>query len=379
MQPRDLSAHSRYVPGEGTEEVARELGLDPDELVALSSNENPFGPSPAAVEVIRGRAATVAGYPKASHTDLTERLAQQWSVSPSQIWLAPGADGAIDCLSRATLEPGDGVLVPDPGFAYYGMSARYHHGTASSYPVRKDADFQVTADDVLEAYDDERMVFLTSPHNPTGSTVALDTLESIADRTDEETLVVVDEAYGEYAAVDSARALIADRDTIAVLRTFSKAYGLAGLRLGYALVPEEWADAYSRVNTPFAVNELACRAGSAALEDDDHLQETIETARWARQYMHEELAADTWESGGNFVLADVGDATAVAEASKRQGVIVRDCTSFGLPGCIRISCGTEPETKRAVQTLNEVIAELELDGSVQATGATAIGDGEGDA
>jgi len=379
MQPRDLSAHSVYVPGEGTEEVARELGLDPDELVALSSNENPFGPSAAAIEVIRGRAATVAGYPKASHTDLTEELARRWSVSPAQVWLAPGADGAIDCLSRAVLEPGDGVLVPDPGFAYYGMSARYHHGTATAYPVRKEAAFQVTPDDVLEAYDGERMVFLTSPHNPTGATLALDTVRAIADRTGEETLVVVDEAYGEYADVDSARTLLADRDDVAVLRTFSKAYGLAGLRLGYALVPEAWADTYSRVNTPFAVNELACRAGRAALDDEEHLERTIETARWARQYMHEALDAHTWESGGNFVLADVGDAAAVAEASKRDGVIVRDCTSFGLPGCVRITCGTEAETKRAVRTLNQVIAELdvEADESGASDGQTTTAEPDG--
>jgi histidinol-phosphate aminotransferase len=357
MNPRDLSEHSVYVPGEGIEEVARDLDLDADDLVALSSNENPFGPSPAAVEAIEQGASTVAGYPKASHTDLTETLAQQWDLFPEQVWLAPGADGAIDCLCRAMLDPDDEVLVPDPGFAYYGMSARYHHGTTATYPVSKAQDFAVTADDVLDAYHGQRLVFLTSPHNPTGATVSLNTVSAIAGRTDEETLVVVDEAYGEYAAGDSARQLLDDRDDVAVLRTFSKAYGLAGLRLGYALVPAAWADVYSRVNTPFAVNELACRAGSAALDDDDHLERTIETARWAREYMHEELSVRTWESGGNFVLAEVGDAERVAEATKEAGVIVRDCSSFGLPGCVRITCGTKAETRDAVQTLNDIVAE----------------------
>jgi histidinol-phosphate aminotransferase len=372
MNPRDLSAHSVYVPGEGIEEVARELGLDPDELVALSSNENPFGPAPAAVEVIEERAATVAGYPKASHTDLTEQLADHWELYPEQVWLAPGADGAIDCLSRAVLEPGEEVLVPEPGFAYYGMSTRYHHGTTATYAVRKARDFEVTADDVLDAYGGERIVFLTSPHNPTGATVDLDTVEAIAARTADETLIVVDEAYGEYAEVDSARQLLDDRDDVAVLRTFSKAYGLAGLRLGYALVPPSWANVYSRVNTPFAVNELACRAGSAALDDDEHLERTIETAHWAREYMHEELSARTWDSGGNFVLADVGDAERVAEAMKQAGVIIRDCTSFGLSGCVRISCGTKEETRRAVRTLNEVLDDEQL-----GSPAPTAGDGEG--
>jgi histidinol-phosphate aminotransferase len=141
---------------------------------------------------------------------------------------------------------------------------------------------------------------------------------------------------------------------VAVLRTFSKAYGLAGLRLGYAIVPGAWADAYDRVNTPFAVNSLACRAGMAALDDRDHVEKTVEAARWARAYMHDHLAVPTWESGGNFVLADVGDGTAVTEAAQRRGVVVRDCSSFGLPGCVRITCGTREGTRRAVETLNEV-------------------------
>ena len=145
---------------------------------------------------------------------------------------------------------------------------------------------------------------------------------------------------------------------MAVVRTFSKAYGLAGMRLGYAVAPEEWADAYARVNTPFGVTELTCRAGLAALDDEDHVERTVETAKWARKYMHDNLEAKTWESGGNFVLVEVGDASAVAEAAQRQGVIVRDCSNFGLAECIRVTCGTKPQTRRAVETINEVLAEV---------------------
>ena len=355
MQPRDLSDHAVYVPGEGTEEVARELGLAPEELVALSSNENPFGPSPDAIDAIRETAPDVGGYPKAAHADLTAAIATEWSLDDEQVWLTPGADGAIDCLSRAMLDPDDTVLCPEPGFSYYPMSARYHHGRARTYPVRKAADFEVDADDILDAYDGDRLIYLTSPHNPTGQTIPLSTVEEIADRTDEETLVVVDEAYGEYTDIESARTLLDGRDDIAVLRTFSKAYGLAGLRLGYALVPEAWADAYGRVNTPFSVSELACRAGIAALDDDEHVERTIDRAAWARSYLREHVDAPSWASAGNFVLFDVGDATAVADAMKREGVIVRDCSSFGLPGCVRISCGTEAETKQAVEVLNQTL------------------------
>jgi len=357
MQPRDLSAHTEYVAGRGIEEVARELGMDPGELIKLASNENAFGPSPAAVEAIERHAGSVSSYPKTSHTDLTERLAADWGVEPAQIWLSAGGDGSLDYISRAVLRPDDEVLVPQPGFAYYGMSARYHHGEVAEYELDQDEGFAQTAERVLSAYDGERIVYLTSPHNPTGTVCPLEDVERIAAETDEETLVVVDEAYGEFADIDSAVGLVRQRDDVAVIRTFSKAYGLAGLRLGYAITPVEWADAYARINTPFAAGELSCRAGLAALDDDEHVKRTVSTAEWAREYIYEHVDAPTWESHGNFVLIQVGDATAVADRLQERGVIVRDCTSFGLPDCIRVTCGTEAETERVVEAINEVLAE----------------------
>ncbi len=363
MNPRDLSDHVAYEAGRGIEEVARELGRDPSTLVKLASNENALGPAPAAVEAIEDAAPTISSYPKSAHADLTSALGDRWGVTDGQIWLANGADGAIDYLARATLRPGDRILVPAPGFAYYEMSARFHHGTVSSYSLEREEDFEQTVETVLDAYDGERVVYLTSPHNPSGSTIDLEAVETIADGTDEETLVVVDEAYGEFAEVDSAVTLIEGtngfepRDDVAVLRTFSKAYGLAGLRLGYAIVPEEWAEAYARVNTPFAASELACRAGLAALDDDGHVERTIEMVTDARARMSGAIDAHVWPSAGNFVLVDVGDASAVAEAMQDRGVIVRDCTSFGLPECVRITCGTDEETARAIETLNEILAE----------------------
>jgi histidinol-phosphate aminotransferase len=355
MEPRDLSSHAVYRAGRGVEEVARELGLDPDDLVKLSSNENPHGPSPAAVEAIRGAADSVHVYPKSSHTDLTDRLAEQWGVTSEQVWLACGGDGALDYLARAMLDPGDRVLTAEPGFAYYAMSARYHHGEVDAYSLSKADDFAQTAETVLEDYDGHRIVYVTSPHNPTGTEMPLDELEALCERTDDDTLVVFDEAYGEFSDRDSAVSLLEERDDLAVLRTFSKVYGLAGLRLGYALVPESWADAYASVNTPFAANRVACKAGLAAIEDDEHVERTVEGARWSREFMYDNLAAPTWESAGNFVLAEVGDASAIADAAQREGVIVRDCTSFGLPECIRVTCGTKSGTRRAVRTLNEVL------------------------
>jgi histidinol-phosphate aminotransferase len=352
MQPRDLSAHVPYEAGRGIEEVARELGFEPDDLVKLSSNENAWGPPPAAVEALRDAAARVHSYPKASHADLVDELAATWGVDSTQVWLANGGDGALDYLARAMLDPGDEVLVSDPGFAYYAMSARYHHGRVNEYPLRKADDFAQTADGVLDHYDGERIVYVTSPHNPTGSEMPLSEIDALAEATDEETLVLVDEAYGEFSETPSAVELVAERDDVAVLRTFSKAYGLAGCRLGYAITPHEWADAYARVNTPFAASEVACRAGLAALGDDEHVEQAVEGTRWAREYLYDHLECPTWTSQGNFVLCEVGDGSRVFEAAKREGVIVRDTSSFGLPECIRITCGTAEMTRRAVDVVN---------------------------
>jgi histidinol-phosphate aminotransferase len=367
MELRDLSDHVEYRAGRGIEEVARDLGRDPGEFVKLSSNENPFGPSPKAAEAVRHAASGVHRYPKAVHADLTASIAERWDVADDQVWLANGGDGALDYLARATLDPGDAVLVPTPGFSYYGMSARFHHGDVREYDVSpadesasadsRAGEFALTAERVLSAYEGERVVYLTSPHNPSGARFTLDAVQRIAAETDENTLVVVDEAYGEFTDAPSAVDLLAERDDIAVLRTFSKAYGLAGVRLGYALVPDEWADAYARVNTPFAASAIACKAGLAAMEDDDHVEQTIETVTWARTYLGQQLTAPTYESHANFVLARVGDATDVAEAAQRAGVIVRDCTSFGLPECVRVTCGTREETEHAVDVLNEVLAD----------------------
>jgi len=350
---------SLYRPGRGIEEVARDLGLDPDDLVKLSSNENSLGPAPKAVEAIRDSAESVHRYPKASHTDLIEKLADRWEVASEQIWLANGGDGALDYLARALIDPGQAVLVPDPGFAYHGMSARYHHGTVREFPLSRGDGFHQSPGRVLEAYEGERIVYLTSPHNPTGSEVTVEEVRTITERTGEETLVVVDEAYEAFTERPSTVRLVRERDDVAVLRSFSKSYGLAGIRLGYAITPGEWGDAYARVNTPFAASELACRAGLAALEDEAFLERSVATARRARAYIREHLDAPTWDSGGNFVLAEVGDAAAVVDACQRRGVILRDCTSFGLPDCVRITTGTLDETEHAIEVLEAVIAEGE--------------------
>lgn len=352
MEPRDLSAHAAYgIPGGDDGES--------EDVLSLDLNQNPFGASPDAVEAIRDHAETVHEYPKAVHTDLTHAVADRWEVADEQVWLAHSGTGALDYLARAFLDPGDRVLHSRPGFSYTPTSARYHNGQPDTYDLSKADDFAQTPGTVLDACEGHRIVYVTTPHNPTGSEMTLADVRAVAERTAEDTLVVCDEAYGQFTDAPSAVDLVDERDDVAVVRTFSKAYGLAGLRIGYAVTPREWADVFARVNTPFAVTTLACRAGLAALDDDEHLERTVETVRWAREYLRENLDAPTWPSGGNFVLADVGDATAVTEACRERGVAVRDCSGHGLPGCVRISCGTREATKEAVETMNAVLGSVE--------------------
>jgi len=366
MQPRDLSAHAPYVPGKGIEEVARELGVEPDELVKLSSNENPHGPSPAAVEAAQSAAEGVHHYPKASHTDLTVGRDTRAGVGVAR----RGRLAGLRLASGVGTRPG---------------SARPRAGVRllldeHALPPRRGDDLRTPRGRRVPAGRRDRALGVRRPTDrlrhlpaqPDRDGVPTEELRELLAAVDDDTLVAVDEAYGEYTERASAAELLDEYDNLAVTRTFSKAYGLAGLRIGYALVPASWGEVYAQINTPFAANEVGLRAALAALDDDDHVEQSVETAAWAREYMAERLGVPTVDGAGNFLLAAVGGVetegtdvaaetpgAAVAAAAKRRGVIVRATGSFGLPEHVRISCGTREETRTAVETLNDVFAELE--------------------
>ncbi len=350
---RDLSHLDEYVPGRGVDEVAREHDLDPDEMVKLASNENPLGPPPAAMEELRENVEEASVYPTALHADVKEEVAKYADAPVENTVLGAGADGVFDTVCRACIEDGDDILCPEPGFSYYRMAAENVGGAANSYPIPKEDGFRYSADAVVNSYSGEKIVYLTSPNNPTGSVLSLDEIQQVADEVDG--LVFVDEAYWEFSSRDSAVDLV-DRGDIAVARTFSKAWGLAGMRFGYAVVPDELAEAYRKVVTPFSVGTLTLYAADAALQDTDHVEETLELVEWGREYLTEELDAHVYPSEANFVLIDVSPRTAeeVAKELERRGVIVRDTTSFGLPECIRVNVGTRDDTKRAVKEINDV-------------------------
>lgn len=354
MKTRDLSEHREYAPGKSTGEVAIEIGRDESEIINLSSNENPLGPSLNVIKTLKEKSEGVNRYPKEASKDLINKIAQKWGIGESQVWLANGADGAIDYISRAMIEPGDRVLVPNPGFAYYGMSSRFHHGGVEEYDIGKKEGFELSAENVLRGYKGQKIVYLTNPNNPTGGIFPTKEIEKIIEGVGEDSLVVVDEAYGEYSGKRSSIELCKKYQNIAVIRTFSKAYGLAGCRIGYAIVPEEGSKEYSRVNTPFAAGELSCYAASAALGDEKHLGKSIEMARWSREYMEKNLDMNVMKSYANFVLVEIGNATESFEQLKNKGIIVRDCTSFGMPEYIRVTCGNQEQTEKVVKEINNL-------------------------
>lgn len=353
---RDLSGFTEYEPGRGVTEVAGEHGLDPSEMVKLSGNENPLGAPPKALEAIRENAGEAGVYPTQLHTEVRREVASHVGVPTENLVLGAGADGVFDTVGRAVISDGDAVLTATPGFSYYGMSARNQGGRERSYELRKEAGFEFDPEAVLEAYSGEKIVYVTAPNNPTGTTLEPGGVEEVADTVDG--LVFVDEAYWEFSEQPSAVDLALERGDVAVARTFSKAYGLAGLRVGYAVLPDWLAEAYRKVVTPFCVGTLSLHAARAALGDTEHLERTVELARWGREYMRENLEPRVYKSQANFVLVDVSprEAAGVAEELEKRGVIVRDTTSFGLPECIRVSVGRKSDTERAVDLINEVCA-----------------------
>lgn len=349
MEPRDLESIRPFRPRRGWSS-ADEAGR-----LRLGNNENPLGPSPRAIEAVREAADSMHYYPATPHADLDEALAKRWSVDTEQVWIGAGAVGVMNTFTRALVEPGEAILRPDPGFGYFGRSNRLHYGTDRTYPIERADDFVLSADAVVTAYDGEPIVYLNTPHNPTGASASIETIRAVVEGTDDDTLVVVDEAYGPFTDAPSAIDLVDETGRVAVLRTFSKAHGLAGVRVGYGIVPPSIAEAYGRVATPFGVGRLACVAAVAALEDEEHLRASVELAREGRTYLREAIEARTWPSEGNFVLVDVGDGAAVADSLADAGIDIKDCTGFGLPDCIRLTVGTPAQNERVAEAVNRVV------------------------
>lgn len=352
-----VQAMRPYVPGKPVEDVQRELGLT--DLVKLNQNENPLGPSPRAVEAVRAALARAHTYPEGSARALRERLGRLWDLPAEWFLVGNGSDEVFRLLAEVFLEPGDPIVVPGTSFSAYRFVGELMGAAVVEVPLAGwTMDLPAMAE--AAARHGARLLFLCRPNNPTGAVFPEADLRRAMARIPASTLVVLDEAYREFDTTPfDSRSLLLDHPNLVVTRTFSKIYGMAGLRLGYGIMrPEVLAPLYT-ARDPFSVNGLAVAAGLAALDDVEHLQRTQALTREGRAYLYaafERLGLPYVASEANFVLFDAGrPAAEVFDRLLRRGVLVRPCGSFGLPTHLRVTVGTPEENARFVAALEAVL------------------------
>lgn len=346
-----------YVPGKPIEELEREYGIA--DSIKLASNENPLGPSPKALSAI-GRALTgLHRYPDGAGFELTRALAARLNVARGQIVLGNGSDDLLGMLARVLLQTGDEVIVPDPSFLMYTIVAQSAGAAVVKVPLKA---LSIDLPSMLARVGPRtRLVFICQPNNPTATAVSRGDFEAFLAALPPHLVVVVDEAYFEFVrdtGCASGIFYLDARPTVVTLRTFSKAYGLAGLRVGYGVMPASLAGLLNRVRMPFNVNTLAQVAAVAALDDTEFLENTLATVHQGLDYFQTELTrrgVRWFPSQANFFLIDVDrPADDVFERLLRQGVIVRSMRAYGYPRYIRVSVGRPDENRRFLKALDTV-------------------------
>jgi len=344
-----------YQPGRPIEEVARELGLPADSIIKVASNENPFGPSPLAVAAMQKAIAGVNLYPDGNAFYLKQKLAAKLGVEPANLVLGNGSNEIIEFVAHAMLGPGDDVVVSQFCFAIYPIVAKMSGANVLTVPARNYG-HDLTA--MLRAVTPRtKIVFVANPNNPTGTLAAREDLIQFVNDVPDGVLLVMDEAYLEFLddPVDLVPLIrLGARKNLLLMRTFSKIYGLAGLRIGYGIGESGFIAALEKVRQPFNVNLLAQSAALAALDDQEHVRKTrsnnsLGLAFFERAFR--DLKLEFVPSSANFILVRVGHGQKVFEAMQKQGVITRPMGGYQLPEWLRISIGTPQENERSLKAL----------------------------
>jgi histidinol-phosphate aminotransferase len=345
-----------YVPGRSAEAVAAERGLD--DVVKLASNEAPFGPLPAARAAVADAIAGLNRYPDDRSTRLVDALAAHYGVDPSQVLLGAGSVDLCRLAFAATVDAGDEVVFAWPSFEMYPILAQQVGGVAVRVPLQEHGhDLDAMADAVTDA---TTLVFVCNPNNPTGTAIDAASMTRFLERVPSDRLVVLDEAYREFVTGDhvpDGLDVLAAHENVVVLRTFSKAYGLAALRVGYAIGHPEVIGALRKVAMPFRVNALAQVAALASLGAHDEMRERVDEVIEERERLQAALAdlgLAVPRSEANFVWLDVPDAAvALGDFSERQGVVMRVFRDVG----VRVTVGTADENDRVVKVLQAALAD----------------------
>ncbi len=354
-QLRDLVT---YEPGKPIEDVARELGLKPADIVKLASNENPLGPSPKALAAMRDALEHVHFYPDGGGYYLREAIAEKFGLERENVMLGNGSNEIIEFVGHAFLKPGDEVITAEHAFVVYKLMATLFDARTVEVP---DPGFRHDLDAMAAAITPRtRELFIANPNNPTGTLVCQEEIDRFMDRLPAHVVVVFDEAYHEFVddPPDTLKYIREGRQNVVVLRTFSKIQGLAGLRIGYGIGSREIMGILQKTRQPFNANAIAQAGALAGLRDEEHVRKTRELTREGRGYLEAEFAGMGLEyvpSYANFVLVKVGDGNAVFEKLLRQGIIVRAMASYKLPGWIRVSVGTMEQNRRVIGALRTLL------------------------
>ena len=346
-----------YEPGKPIEDVARELGLDPADIIKLASNENPLGPSPLAVAAMERALRQAHIYPDGGGWALRRAIAERFGFGMENIVLGSGSNEIIELLGHAFLKPGTSIVTSAHSFAVYKLMAGLFGAEAIEVP---DPGFAHDLEAMAAAIrPDTREVFITNPNNPTGTMAGQDAIDRFMARVPDHVVVVFDEAYYEFLddPPDTLK-YVREGRKVAVLRTFSKIQGLAGLRIGYGIAPAELADVLQKCRQPFNTNAVAQAGALASLRDGDHPRRTKQVTDEGRTFLQNAFARLGLEyvpSHANFVMVKVGDANQVFRKMMAQGVIVRSLASYQLPEWVRITVGTMDENHRCLATLARVL------------------------
>jgi histidinol-phosphate aminotransferase len=361
LSPSYVRAIAPYQPGKPISELARELGLDEAGIVKLASNENPYGIGPRTRAAIDAALADVARYPDGNGYELKLALSKRYGVDMSAIVLGNGSNDVLELVAHAFLGPGRAAVHSQHAFAVYPLATQARGARQIVVPAR---DYAHDLDAMLKAIDEETyVVWVANPNNPTGTLAAAGALEAFVRKVPERVLVVIDEAYNEYLhhelRSDTVKWLKRHPNLI-VSRTFSKAYGLAGLRVGYAFAHPSVADVMNRVRQPFNVNSLALAAAAAALDDMEFVAKSYaENLQGMKQLAEgfDALKLEFIPSHGNFVSVRVGKAADVFKRLLRRGVIVRPVAGYGMPEHLRVTIGTAQENEKFLQALASSLKE----------------------
>jgi histidinol-phosphate aminotransferase len=354
-----VNALTPYQPGKPVEDVQRELGLE--RVIKLASNEGPFGPLPAARAALEAAAGELNRYPDGGSYRLHRALADRHGVEPEQIAVGAGADGCIDMLSQAILDPGDAVVCGWPSFPSYVIYGSKQGATVNTVPLHE---LRYDLEALLAALTPStKLAYICHPNNPTGTMNTVDELDAFFERVPDHVLTVVDQAYFEYIDrsdyPDAVERYLKAGKRIAVLRTFSKIYGLAGLRIGYAVAPPDVCASMAKVRRPFDITTTAQVAALASIGEEEEIarRRAVNEDGLARlDAILREHGFDPAPSVGNFVFAETGDDAGVLfERLLREGVIVRPLAGFGSPSAIRVSVGTPEELDVFAGALGRVL------------------------